>query len=82
MRDLYRLQMGVFSNPLYVGFYIVSMGVILFHLWHGVSSALQSFGISSPTWTPRIIAIGRAIAVILGLGFAILPVYTFIVGMR
>lgn len=82
VRDLYRLQMGVFSNPLYVGFYIVSMGVILFHLWHGVSSALQSFGISSPTWTPRIIAIGRAIAVILGLGFAILPVYTFIVGMR
>jgi succinate dehydrogenase / fumarate reductase cytochrome b subunit len=82
VRDLYRLQMGVFSNPLYVGFYIVSMVVILFHLWHGVSSAMQSLGISSPTWTPRILVTGRAIAVILGRGFAILPVYTFIVGMR
>lgn len=82
VRDLYRLQLEVFSNPLYVGFYIVAMGLILFHLWHGVSSAMQSFGVSSPKWTPRILFTGRALAVILGVGFAILPVYTFFVGMR
>ena len=82
VRDLYRLQAEVFSNPFYVTFYIVAMGVILFHLWHGVSSAMQSFGVSSPTWTPRILLIGRGLAVLLGVGFAILPVYTFIMGMR
>jgi succinate dehydrogenase / fumarate reductase cytochrome b subunit len=82
IRDIYRLQLAVFSNPAYVAFYLVAMTVIAFHLWHGVSSALQSFGISSPTWTPRLLLLGRGVAVILGLGFAMLPIYTLIVGMR
>ena len=80
IRDLYRLQLGVFSNPGYVAFYIVAMFVILFHLWHGVSSAMQSLGFNNPTWAPRFIVGGRILAVVLGLGFAILPVYTFFVG--
>ena len=82
IRDIYRLQLAVFSNPGYVAFYIVAMGVIVFHLWHGASSALQSFGINSPTWTPRLQWLGRGLAVIVGLGFAILPVYTFVFGVR
>ena len=82
IRDLYRLQLAVFNNPGYVAFYIVAMAVIAFHLWHGASSAAQSFGIDSPTWTPRVQWMGRGLAVILGLGFAILPVYTFMLGMR
>ena len=82
IRDLYRLQLAVFSNPGYVAFYLVAMGVIVFHLWHGASSAMQSFGVNSPTWTPRLQWIGRGLAVMIGLGFAILPVYTFVMGMR
>jgi succinate dehydrogenase / fumarate reductase cytochrome b subunit len=79
IRDLYALQLEVFSQPAYVVFYLVAMAVIVFHLWHGVSSALQSFGINSPTWTPRLLWIGRGVALLLGLGFAILPVYTWVV---
>jgi len=82
IRDLYRLQLAVFSSPAYVAFYIVAMGMIVFHLWHGVSSSMQSFGIDSPAWTPRLQWIGRGLAVLIGLGFAILPVYTFMLGMR
>jgi len=82
IRDIYRLQLAVFSNPAYVAFYIVAMGIIVFHLWHGVTSALQSFGINSPTWSPRLTVIGRGVAVLLGLGFAILPIYTFVLGVR
>ena len=82
IRDLYRLQLAVFSNSGYVAFYVVAMGVIVFHLWHGVSSAMQSFGINSPTWTPRIQLAGRGLVVVLGIGFAILPIYTFVLGMR
>ena len=81
IRDLYRLQVAVFSNPGYIAFYLAAMGVIVFHLWHGVSSALQSFGIDSPRWTPRLKWLGRAVALLLGLGFAILPIYTFFVNM-
>ena len=81
IRDLYRLQLAVFSNPGYVAFYVVAMGVIVFHLWHGASSAAQSFGINSPTWSPRLLWIGRGLALLIGLGFAILPIYTFLIGM-
>jgi succinate dehydrogenase / fumarate reductase cytochrome b subunit len=82
IRDIYRLQLAVFSNPFYVAFYIVSMGVIVFHLWHGVASAGQSFGVNSITWSPRLLWFGRGLAVIIGLGFALLPVYTFFLGAR
>ena len=80
IRDLYRLQLAVFRNPGYVVFYIVAMALLSFHLWHGVSSAVQSLGISNVN-SPRVVLIGRALAIVLGLGFAILPVYTFVLGM-
>jgi len=35
-RDLYRLEMENFTNPLIVGFYVISMVVVGSHLWHGV----------------------------------------------
>jgi len=41
-RDLYRLEMENFQNPLMVGFYVLSMLVVGSHLWHGVSSGFQS----------------------------------------
>ncbi len=82
IRDIYRLQLAVFSHPGYVAFYIVAMGVIVFHLWHGASSAMQSFGVNSDTWTPRLQWLGRGLAVIVGIGFAMLPVYTFFAGLR
>lgn len=82
IRDLYRLQLAVFSDPRYVAFYVVAMIVIIFHLWHGASSAMQSFGVNNETWAPRFIVIGRVLAVAIGAGFAILPVYTLMVGAR
>jgi len=78
IRDLYRLQLAVFSEPAYVVFYLVAMGVIVFHLWHGISSAMQSLGIKGQTWTPRLLWLGRCVAILLGLGFAVLPIYAFL----
>jgi succinate dehydrogenase / fumarate reductase, cytochrome b subunit len=82
IRDLYRLQLAVFSHPGYVAFYLVAIGVIVFHLWHGAPSAMQSFGVDNPAWGPRVRWMGRGLAIFIGLGFAILPIYTFILAMR
>lgn len=79
IRDLYRLQLEVFSRPAYVTFYLVCMAMIFSHLWHGISSAAQSFGIDHPQWTPRIILTGRVLAVVLAGGFFMLPIYTFVI---
>ena len=47
-RDLYRLEMENFANPLTVAFYVLSMVVVGSHLWHGISSAFQSLGVDQP----------------------------------
>ncbi|MGH9345922.1 MAG: succinate dehydrogenase cytochrome b subunit [Vicinamibacterales bacterium] len=80
IRDLYRLQLEVFSRPGYVAFYMLAMVLIGFHLWHGIPSAAQSLGIDHPKYTPRIIRIGRVVAVLIAVGFFILPLYTFLGG--
>lgn len=81
-RDLYRLQLEVFSDPAYAGFYVACMAILFFHLWHGVASAAQSFGLDSPRWTPRIIWAGRALSLVLAGGFLVLPIYTYVLGLR
>src|SRR5512132_2974372 len=64
-RDLYRLEMENFANPLVVAFYVVSMLVVGSHLWHGISSSLQSLGLDHPRWTPRVLVAGKAVAVLI-----------------
>jgi succinate dehydrogenase / fumarate reductase cytochrome b subunit len=78
VRDLYRLQLNIFASPGYVVFYLVAMGVIFLHLWHGLSSAAQSLGLDHPQWTSRILTGGRVLAVVIAGGFFMLPIYTFL----
>ena len=42
--DVYRMMVTGFSNPIVSIFYIVSMGLLMLHLTHGVSSTFQSLG--------------------------------------
>ncbi len=45
--DVYRMMVTGFSNPIVSIFYLVSMGLLLMHLSHGVSSIFQSLGLRS-----------------------------------
>jgi succinate dehydrogenase / fumarate reductase cytochrome b subunit len=45
--DVRRMMIAGFSNPFVSLFYIVSMGLLLLHLSHGVSSMFQSLGLRS-----------------------------------
>jgi succinate dehydrogenase / fumarate reductase cytochrome b subunit len=78
IRDLYRLQLEIFSSPAYVVFYLLAMGVIFFHLWHGISSAAQSLGVSHAAGSPGILVLGRVLAIVVAGGFFIIPIYTFL----
>lgn len=78
IRDLYRLQVEIFSSPGYVAFYLTAMAVIFFHLWHGLSSAAQSLGLDHPTWTPRLVIGGRLLTAVIAGGFFMLPIATFL----
>src|SRR5437868_4125258 len=71
-RDLYRLEMENFSNPLVVGFYVLSMIIVGSHLWHGITSAFQSLGLDHPKVTPKLLVAGKVIAVLIAGGFIVI----------
>jgi succinate dehydrogenase / fumarate reductase cytochrome b subunit len=74
VRDLYRLEAEIFGNPFWVAFYVVAMGLVGLHVRHGFSSAFQSLGIDHPRYTKRLLALGATLALIIGAGFALIPV--------
>jgi len=76
-RDLYRLVVEVFSDPLHVAWYVVAMLVIGFHLWHGFGSAFETLGVG---YRPAIRWTGRVLAIALMGGFAVIPVVVFLGG--
>ena len=81
-RDLYRVEMEAFANPLTVGFYVVSMLVVGSHLWHGISSSLQSLGLDHPRWTPRVLAAGKIFAVLIAGSFIAIALWAHFLGAR
>jgi succinate dehydrogenase / fumarate reductase cytochrome b subunit len=58
-------------------FYVLSMSVLAFHLWHGFASAFQSLGLNHPKYTPVIKLFGRGFAIVVPLLFAIIPVMIY-----
>ena len=77
-RDLYRLEVNAFSNPLVVAFYILSMIVVGSHLWHGISSGFQSLGADHPKVTPKLLAAGKIIAVLIAGGFIVIAAWVYL----
>ncbi|MBK9270790.1 MAG: succinate dehydrogenase cytochrome b subunit [Saprospiraceae bacterium] len=77
-KDLYTPVRLAFANVYYVVFYVISMLVLAFHLWHGFHSAFQSLGIRHPKYNTVIRILGYLYSIFIPLGFAIIPVIMFI----
>jgi succinate dehydrogenase / fumarate reductase cytochrome b subunit len=62
------------ANPLVAGFYVVAMGALGLHLYHGTWAVFRTLGIARPSPTPlkRRLAVVLAAAVVLG--FAAIPI--------
>lgn len=68
---LYDLVVATFQQPGYLAWYIFSMVVLGFHLWHAFQSAFQTLSIGGQ----RVKSLGLALCLVLSLGFGFLPVY-------
>jgi succinate dehydrogenase / fumarate reductase, cytochrome b subunit len=75
VRDLYRLVWEVFQSPVWVATYIAVMILLGFHLRHGFWSAFQSIGLLSANARPFAYATGVVFAIVMAIGFLILPLY-------
>ena len=77
VRDLHRLVIEVFSQPVYVAWYCVSLVVLGLHLSHGVGSAFQTLGVNHPRYNGPIKAASLAYALIVTAGFLSQPIYVY-----
>ncbi len=78
IRDLARTEFEVFSQPLWVGLYVVATLIVGLHLRHGISSSFQSLGLDHPVYTRRLTIWGIVFAVIIGGGLACIPVWVYL----
>ena len=73
MRDLARLVIEKFQNPIYTFSYVGVMIFLGFHLRHGIWSAFQSLGAINTRLSPIIYTIALIIAALISVGFLVLP---------
>jgi succinate dehydrogenase / fumarate reductase, cytochrome b subunit len=81
-RDLFHLVVGFFSAPVNVALYEGFLVLLALHLWHGFSSAFESLGADDPRCTPKVIALGKVLAVVIAGGFFFIPLWAFFLGGR
>lgn len=74
-RDLHKLVVETFAQPLWVGVYVAVMLMLGLHLRHGFWSAFQSLGAMNPRYTKPVHMLGLLFGIVMAVGFIILPLY-------
>ncbi|MDJ0901839.1 MAG: succinate dehydrogenase cytochrome b subunit [Xenococcus sp. MO_188.B8] len=77
MRDLAKLVIETFRNPVYTFGYLGVMILLGLHLRHGFWSAWQSLGLLSSTWSSVVYIIAFFLASLIAIGFLVLPLAIF-----
>jgi succinate dehydrogenase / fumarate reductase cytochrome b subunit len=71
--EVFHNVVATFGQVTGVVAYLLAMVGLAFHLWHGVYSAFQSLGITNRRLTPAVQRAAAAVAVLVTLGFASIP---------
>lgn len=79
MEDTYTLVADLFkSSAIYCIFYIIGGILLGLHLTHGFWSAFQTLGLNNKNWMKRLEWVARIYAVIIAVGFSVIPLYFMI----
>jgi succinate dehydrogenase / fumarate reductase cytochrome b subunit len=76
-RDLYRLVIETFKQPMYVIGYTIVMILLGLHLRHGFWSAFQSLGAIKPSARKTMQFAALVVGILLSVGFLSIPVYIY-----
>lgn len=79
--EYYDVIATLFSAPIPVILYVITMITLGFHLNHGFQSAFQTFGWEHKKYTPLVKAIGTLIALVYAIGFSSIPIYFYILSL-
>ncbi len=80
VRDLYRLLIEKFQNPVYVVWYEISLVVLGIHLSHGIASSFQSLGIMGVR-NPKLRLVAWGFAILVAGGFMAQPLWIYFGGV-
>ncbi len=75
--DFYSMSIQLFQNPLFSALYVVAFVFLGFHLKHAFQSAFQSLGLNHTKYTPVIKVVGTIYALLISIGFSIIPIYFY-----
>ncbi len=81
VKNLYKTVVTEFKKPAFTAFTVISMVLLGLHLRHGFWSAFQSLGWANDKYLPVLVNIARVFAVVLAVGFIVIPVYLFRLGV-
>lgn len=76
--DVYSVTHALFQNPYYVGFYSILMIPLGYHLHHGLKSAFKTLGFHSKKGLKLISKVSLFYAVVMAIGFAVIPLVVFL----
>ncbi len=79
-KNLYKVVVTWFKDPGFTAFTVVAMILLGFHLRHGFWSAFQSLGWTNDRWLPILTRTALVVAIVLAIGFILLPVILFVNG--
>lgn len=72
---IFEIVSTAFNSMGYVVLYVAAMLVAALHISHGLWSACQTIGVNHSKYTPLIRTVSLLFAVVVGIGFGLLPVY-------
>jgi len=76
--DVYAMLIAGFKDPLFSGTYVIALGFAGLHLWHALSSALQTLGINHPAYNKLLRGGLKGLVIALVLGFWAIPISVFL----
>jgi succinate dehydrogenase / fumarate reductase cytochrome b subunit len=78
MHDMYTLVKAKFEIWWFDVIYLLGFAALAGHLWHGFQSGFRTLGLRHPKYIPLFKGLGFFIAIVIPLGFAIVPLYFLI----
>ena len=76
-KDLYGVVAAAYAQWWYVVIYVLGMFFLSYHLLHGFAAAFQTLGFYHRRYTPGVVFIGKAFAVLVPILFALIPVVMY-----
>lgn len=79
MEDTYYLVSDLFKRSVAYDIFYILGGILLgLHLSHGFWSGFHTLGLSNKNWMSRLQAVGRIYAILVAVGFSVIPLYFLI----